>query len=409
MSSLDDVIARVVEDGNCSGCGGCTLLDEGLSMRLSEDGFMRPARTSAARSVSADSVTEFARVCPGRIVSSPRPRGAERHPQLGSSLETWMVWATDPEARFRGASGGVLTALSTWLTATGRASRVLGAGPAADPRRTVSVTITDRETALAAAGSRYAPVAALAAEGVLDPAGAVIAKPCEASALRRLLDGRADEEAPIILSFFCAGTPSQRATDDLVRELGVSDDEELSALRYRGCGWPGRFTASTAAGDVSMDYRTSWGRRLGPTMQWRCKICPDGVGESADLAVCDYWDSDGDGYPRFDEDDGRSGLLVRTERGRRLLHQAFAEGILEGAPVRADAIAAVQPGQTGRRRTLLGRLVGARAGGVRVPRYRGFPLVRLAMTDVVLTLRHARGARRRVRDRRAERRVTGER
>ncbi|WP_218192251.1 Coenzyme F420 hydrogenase/dehydrogenase, beta subunit C-terminal domain [Brachybacterium avium] len=395
--SLDAAVARVVADGNCSGCGACTLLDPGLSMQLSPEGFMRPVRVSRGGSARADPVTEFAEICPGRIVSSPHPDSAERHPQLGSYLEAWSVWATDPDARFRGASGGVLTSLSAWLTQTGRADRVFGAGPDVNPRRTVSVTITDRKTALAAAGSRYAPVAALVSQHVLDPRSAVITKPCEASALHRLLDGREPEERPLILSFFCAGVPSQHATDALVRELGVPDEEDLTALRYRGSGWPGRFTASTASRDVSMDYRTSWGKRLGPTMQWRCKICPDGVGESADLAVCDFWEVDERGYPRFDEDDGKSGLLVRTERGRRLLHDALAEGVLDGAPVRAEGIAAVQPGQTGRRETLFGRLMGARLGGVRVPRYRGFPLARLALIDVRLSIRHARGAFKRVR------------
>lgn len=51
------------------------------------------------------------------------------------------------------------------------------------------------------------------------------------------------------------------------------------------------------------------GDRLGRTMQWRGKICPDGVGGTAELAAFDYWDVDEGGYPVFDENDGRNGLL----------------------------------------------------------------------------------------------------
>lgn len=308
-----------------------------------------------------------------------------------------MVWATDADARYRGASGGVLTALSAWLTESGRANTVVGAGKARDPRRTVSVAITDRETALAAAGSRYAPVATMSSAAVLEAGNAVIAKPCEASALRRLLDEREAVERPLILSFFCAGTPSQLATDDLVRELGVSDETTVSNLRYRGCGWPGQFTVTSDARDYAMDYRTSWGKRLGPTVQWRCKICPDGVGESADLSVCDYWEVDDRGYPLFAEADGRSGLLVRTERGRDLLKEAIEAGVLAGEPLRAEEIAKIQPGQTGRRSTLFLRLLGARMAGLRVPSYSGFPLVRLMPRTFRSNLRILRGSWRRAR------------
>lgn len=152
---------------------------------------------------------------------------------------------------------------------------------------------------------------------------------------------------------------------------------------------------TTEAGEYRTDYRTSWGERLGPAVQWRCKICPDGVGESADLAACDYWETDERGYPLFDEGDGRSGLLVRTERGRRVLHDALEAGVLLGEPLAAEKIAAVQPGQTWRRENLWGRLVGARLGGRRVPRYEGFSLWRFAVQDIRRTVRAIRGSRRR--------------
>ncbi len=401
VESLDDAIAEVVSNGNCSGCGACCLLDPHLAMALDADGYLRPVRSAGGEAASSGRVEEFEQMCPGRLVRSPRPDGASRHPQLGSYLESWAVRAVDPDARYRGASGGVLTALSGWLTSSGRASTVIGAGQATDPRKTVSVEITDRETALASAGSRYAPVATASHRLALEPGAAVIAKPCEASALRRMSETRSMAEPPILLSFFCAGTPSQRATDDLVRDLSEGDKAPVTSVRYRGCGWPGDFTVTTAAGEHTMDYRTSWGDRLGPTMQWRCKICPDGVGESADLSVCDYWDVDERGYPLFEEANGRSGLLVRTERGRALLREALEEGVLVGERLAADRIADVQPGQTGRRRTLLGRLIGTRLAGVKVPAYQGFPLLRLAVENAEASLRTVRGARRRARAMRA--------
>lgn len=410
--ALDRAVARVVRSDNCSGCGACTLLDHGLQMRLDEHGYSRPARVApstapstaargaaraAARGAARGAARTFAEVCPGRRVRAASPPGASRHPTLGPVISSWEAWAADPEVRLRGSSGGTLTALVGWLVETGEVAsvRAVAMDPHA-PRRSVPVTITSRSEALAAAGSRYTPVSVLG-PGPLGAEGAVVAKPCEISAARAL--ARAGEAgAPLLLSFFCAGTPSQAATDDLLAELGVPPGTQLDELWYRGRGWPGAFTARTTSGDtVQASYDESWGQHLGRATQWRCKICPDGVGESADISAADYWRTDERGYPVFTEGAGCSALLARTERGHDLLTRAFEAGVLVGRPLAPDDLARVQPLQVGRRLTLLGRLVGTRAAGRPVPSYRGFGLARLAAPRWLDTARTARASFRRVR------------
>jgi coenzyme F420 hydrogenase subunit beta len=227
----------------------------------------------------------------------------------------------------------------------------------------------------------------------------VVAKPCEIFAARQLARHNPEpDREPLLLSFFCAGTPSQHATESLLVDLGLPDDTQLSDLWYRGRGWPGRFTAQTTEGrQVSASYDESWGRHLGPFTQWRCKICPDGVGESGDISAADFWRSDVHGYPDFTEGDGCSAVLARTSRGHDVLTRAFAAGVLIGHPLDLDALAAVQPLQVSRRITLLGRLTGTVLAGRPVPRYRGFGLLRLAIRQFRPTARTARGSYRRVR------------
>jgi len=399
QARLDRAVGKVVAQGNCSGCGACTLLDPALSMRLQDDGFRRPVRTSTSET-PAGAAARFARVCPGRRTEARTPEGSTRHPLLGPVVSCWRAWAADDELRHRGSSGGTLTALSTWLVETGRVSAVRTArSDREEPRRTVPVTITTREEALASAGSRYGPVAVLG-PGALAPGSAVVGKPCEATAARQLLDmeGAGPEVEPLLLSFFCAGTPSQQATDRLVSDLGLPSGTELDDLWYRGRGWPGSFTAVAADGRrVSTSYEESWGAHLGKATQWRCKICPDGVGESSDISAADFWDTDERGYPVFVENDGCSAIIARTRRGHDLLLEAFAAGVLVGQPLEPDAVARVQPLQTSRRRTLAGRLLGARAAGRTVPRYVGFGLSGFAARDFRETLRTARASFRRVR------------
>ena len=174
------------------------------------------------------------------------------------------------------------------------------------------------------------------------------------------------------------GSLPSRRPDALVTSLGIPAGEELFHLRYRGQGWPGRFTAVSADGrEVSAGYDESWDY-TGPTTQWRCKICPDGVGESSDLAAGDLWRVDDRGYPDFTEGDGISVLIARTARGRDVVERAVAAGVLKVRPVDLRDVVGAQPLQVSRRTTLLARLLGARAAGRPVPRYRGFRLFSLA-------------------------------
>lgn len=394
MSTVRKEVAKVLKADACSGCGVCTLLDGGLSMELNESGYLRPIAANAPDE-RTNAVRVFKRACPGRQVVAKRPKGSFRHPLLGSYFEAWEAWAVDPEIRDRGSSGGVLTAIQGWLLESGIATSLTTA--AADTRRpvrTVPVTITSKAEALATAGSRYAPVG-IGQSATLDSRHAMTAKPCEVAAIRAMA-AEIPDETPILLSFFCAGTPSQHATEQLIRDLGGPDPERVTDLWYRGRGWPGRFTAVSGEGEVSTDYRSSWGEALGPTTQWRCKICPDGIGESADIAAADSWEVSDGGYPVFGEQEGRSALLARTERGLALVLAAQEAGVIELRPLDLAHLAQAQPLQTSRRQYLAGRLLGARLGGRPWPRYKGFGLVRLSMANPRLAVRTLRGTFRRV-------------
>ncbi|WP_223692406.1 Coenzyme F420 hydrogenase/dehydrogenase, beta subunit C-terminal domain [Leifsonia poae] len=421
--ALDAAIDRVVRAGNCSGCGACALLDPGLEMRRTADGFLRPVRRGSAADAQAlpeaaersapvtetpaapvaDAVARFDAACPGATVRAANPVGAVRHPTMGPVVRAWKAWATDSETRHRGSSGGALTAIAAWLLESGEAARMVGAtAEPAEPRRTVSVTILSREQAIAAAGSRYAPTASAAQPAAVQNGSVFVGKPCEASAVRSLIGTRPAVEAtapgldPVILSFFCAGTPSQHATDALVESLGVPAGEPLADLWYRGRGWPGRFTAVRRDGSsADASYDESWGSTLGPAVQWRCKVCADGVGESADITAADFWRADAQGYPVFAEGAGRSALIARTERGYDIVVRAVEAGVISVTPMNIDDLAGVQPLQTTRRGTLAGRLVGARLAGTTVPRYRGFSLTYLALPRLRETFRMAKGTFRR--------------
>lgn len=381
--SIEKAISRVVDRGNCSGCGACTLIDDRVRMDIAKDGFLRPTVADHAE-VRADpqGVELFHQVCPGVGVRAPKRDPRSRVDEVfGTYLEVWEAWASDADIRFRGSSGGVLTALSAWLLETGQAQGVVASAAASSaPSRTVPVTITSRAEALGSAGSRYGPVANLeqAALGATDHV--IVGKPCEISALAQMNEAMGIEEVagPVRLSFFCAGSPSQHATDELVDFLGFVR-EDVASLRYRGDGWPGRFTVTDTAGrEAGLSYDESWGHHLGRNLQWRCKTCVDGTGGHADIAVGDYWRAGPDGYPLFDDDDGVSVVIARTARGEKILQDARAQGVIVMRPLELSKVAAIQPLQVDRKYTLVGRLSARWLALKPPPKYEGYGLLRIS-------------------------------
>ncbi|KRF35053.1 Coenzyme F420 hydrogenase/dehydrogenase, beta subunit C-terminal domain [Nocardioides sp. Soil805] len=389
---LEVEVARVLNNDNCSGCGACALLDPRIVIEDSADGFLRPrvCQPRFESSSSNDLAEQFKSVCPGVGLASPESAG-DSHPTFGRYLGAWEAWAADPEVRRQGSSGGVITALSLGLVEAGEASgtHCVASSPT-KASRTVPITITSRDEALAAAGSRYAPVATLSQwSGAEDQV--LVAKPCEVAAARgyhRVSPGAG--APPLMISFFCAGTPSQHATDRLVTAIG-RDVENLTSLRYRGDGWPGSFAASDIAGTSTLSYEESWGQHLGRDLQWRCKLCVDGTGEFADIAVGDYWKTDAKGFPVFSENDGSSVVIARTPRGLEVLRSAIKSGVIVVRELSLDAVAGVQPLQRQRRAVLSGRLLGRRLAGKVPPHYRGYGLYRGWLSQPVATARTTLG------------------
>jgi coenzyme F420 hydrogenase subunit beta len=235
----------------------------------------------------------------------------------------------------------------------------VGADPEA-PTRNATVISRTPEEVIARAGSRYtassplADILSVVAEG---GRMAFIGKPCDISALRRLArsDAKLAETVPLMLSFFCAGIPSHGGVGRILAQLGV-EPEDIIAFRYRGRGWPGMCAAETKDGRVAeLTYSESWGVHLSKEVQFRCKICPDAVGGVADVACADAWYGDEDGYPAFEEAEGRSLVIARTEVGQRLLERAVEAGEMEVTPLEPSEIDRMQPGQTRRKRLVLAR------------------------------------------------------
>ncbi len=349
-------------------------------MRMAPPGYLRPEQSAP---LAADEEASVAAICPG--LGQRVEAGGRTDPVLwGPYVEAVTGWAADPATRHAGSSGGALSAILAHLLESGAVDAVIQVG--ASPDRAIAnrtVISTDAAGVIAAAGSRYAPSAPL--EGLATLVGgarrhAFVGKPCDAAALRAwaMRDARVAAAFPVILSFFCAGVPSEAGGEAVLAALGTSGDQ-TAAFRYRGNGWPGRATATLRdGGERSMSYHDSWGRILSRHVQHRCKICADGTGNAADIVCADAWEADAEGYPKFEEADGISLIMARTALGARIVAEARAAGAIRTGPFDMTALAAIQPGQRERRRALAARLFALRVLGRPVPDYRGLNILAAA-------------------------------
>lgn len=395
-------VMQVARNGYCTGCGACESIagSDTITMRTSRGGWLRP---TVLKPLSDHACAVIRDVCPGMTVRHERIE-AGHHLLWGPLVAVRAGHSTDPALRRQGSSGGGISAIALHLLESGKVAFVAQiAVSRTDPLANELQISRSRADILRAAGSRYAPSAPLGRLReiiALDQPFAFVGKPCDIAALRRyaLHDARLKANLVCAISFMCAGVPSILGTHELLKKLGTSAGE-LKTFRYRGDGWPGMARAVTRDGRFfQTDYNSSWGTVLNRHLQFRCKICPDGTGEFADIVCADAWYGK-DGYPDFTERDGRSLLLSRTRTGEELVRRTIESGAIEADDLPVDDIAQMQPYQVYRRQVVWGRRLAARLARGSAPAYTNMGLFRAALSarpvsalrDAIGTFRRAKG------------------
>ncbi|WP_271612276.1 Coenzyme F420 hydrogenase/dehydrogenase, beta subunit C-terminal domain [Bradyrhizobium sp. CCBAU 21362] len=253
-------------------------------------------------------------------------------------------WSGEPSVRHKSAAGGTLTALGRYLLTSGRVHAVLHVR--ADDRKpwlTMSTISRTQDEVLRGAQSRYGPSSPLVnVHRLLEERKrfAIIGKPCDISAVRSLgrVDPRVEWLIPYMLTNFCGGVHSAHIAKAVLRHHGV-DELDVALYRYRGEGWPGPLRVQTRDGSVhDLPYPGAWRMgKFGYELPFRCKICPDGVGEVADISVPDGWILR-NGKPVYAEAPGTNVVIVRTPAGEELLRGAVDAAYLEVSPVSVEEI-----------------------------------------------------------------------
>ena len=355
----------------CLGCGACAYIcpDERVKLRDFFEEGIRPVVEAG----DCSGCPVCVEVCPA--VRSDFVAGEE----WGPIEAMWEGYASDAEIRFKGSSGGVLTAIGAYCVEVLGMGGVLHIGQDADdPLRNRTRLSWSREELLAASGSRYSPASLCNGLGLVEQAEApcaVMGKPAEIAAVAkaRRLRPKLNERIGVTLSFFCAETPSTGGTAALLDQMKVAPSS-LRDLRYRGHGWPGHFAPTRKGEDepcARMTYQESWAF-LQAHRPWSVQLWPDGSGELADISCGDPWYEQPDG-----RNPGSSLVVARTARGREIVQGAIDAGYLTLTPAELWKLEGSQSGLLKKKGSVWGRLLAMRMAGLPTPTFSGLRLFKL--------------------------------
>jgi len=372
-------LETIVEQGMCIGCGLCQSIagPTNVRMTMNAEGGERPA---VIGTVSEPTLRLINAVCPGLHVEGyvhetsieANEDPPEVHPIWGPTRWMGTGHAGDPEVRFHASSGGALSALALYLLKTREVDFILHvAASKQQPTRTVRHLSFDAAQVIEASGSRYGPAAPLIDfRSVLDRGQpfAFIGKACDISAIRNYatIDPRVDQLLRYTLNFYCGGVSEFGKTMDYVRKIGLTESD-VSHLRYRVDGCPGPMVIKSHAGAVhSFSYNEMWEDENRWQLQFRCKICPDSLGDLADVTVADVWPG---GKPD-NEGLGFNGFIARTKRGERLLKAAIRDGAITiTEDLDYAGLELAQGSHMLKKQSLTSRLAAMRDAGLIEPRF----------------------------------------
>ena len=414
MSEAPDLQApslqAIVRQGLCAGCGLCESIAgrERVEMAMTTASYMRPQVREELDEATLDKIRA---VCPGITLTGPDPdQVADKgvmHDIWGPIRSIHRGWSTDDEIRFHAAAGGAMTALGCYLLESGKVDAVVHVRASVErPMETDAMVSRTTAELRSGAQSRYGPAAPLRhVERLLDEGIrlAALAKPCDVAAIRNLarVDPRVERQIPYLITIFCGGVPTLQTAERIAGYHGVAA-EEVSLFRWRGEGWPGPTHVETHDGRVfDLSYDKVWYSNDLPwtyDIQFRCKICPDAIGELADVSCPDSWVMV-DGKPIHDEAPGANLFIARTRRGEELVAAAAAAGAIRLEPFSIEELDAQHADHVTRKIENPARVRALGLEGQLQPRFERFRSER--MIEIAGPERDAAaeaGARRRIRE-----------
>jgi coenzyme F420 hydrogenase subunit beta len=336
-------ISEAVNEDMCTGCGFCAGLCPRHAIKMVwKNDFLVP-QTVANDCTNCGVCVD---VCPSK--NSDAVQGAESpgdtvlyDPLLGGYLKAYVGNATDPALKHRASSGGVITALLSYMLDRKLVDGVIvvSSNPK-NPLNAMAIIAKTKEEVLYASGSKYTPVSMHQVIRQImsnkNKKFAFVGLPCHLQALNKAQRKYSKLKTSIVLKIglYCYSTPSLDATRYVLDALKIRK-EQILAIRYRGNGWPGYLTIKLKNGQIQLPFTKYSDSGFSEYFcKKRCILCSDQTAECADLSFADPWTLSSKELNLASEGSlGKSVILVRSGAGQAILNEAANARFLAITPL----------------------------------------------------------------------------
>ena len=319
---------------NCYGCGVCAMscAKKIIELKLNEEGFYEPYITDESKCTDCGLCREVCAFCHEELASKP------------TFVDGYGSWSKTPAVRQKCSSGGTGFEIGKYLIESGY--EVVSVRYGAIKNNAEHYIAHTKEELVQSMGSKYSPSYTAEAFRKIDRKKKylVTGTPCQIDSFRRYTKKFRCEDNFVLMDFFCHGVPSML----LWNKYANWAERKVGKLTY--VSWRNKFTGWHDSWAMAID-----GEKHGDPVNWhdsynllirgkktflnsrlsqgdmfyrmflsdyclgkhcyaKCKY--KHLNSSADLRIGDMW---GDYYK--DNEEGVTGLLVLTEKGKILLNE----------------------------------------------------------------------------------------
>ena len=257
---------------------------------------------------------------------------------VGNYQQCYFTYATDPSFRKQAASGGSVTALLSYLLASGQIDGALVCRTFINENgkiRPEFFIAKNVEELMSSQGSKYMAVffSAQAFPLIRNFAGrlAVVGLPCDITILQRARKNTplVSEKVVLAISLLCGHNSEPILTDRIVDRLRPNGQRLLS-YRYRLGHWRGYLQAEYSNQEQPVikpfSYFSDY-QNLYFFSQRKCHHCSDHTGYNADISAGDIWS-----LRMQQEPIKHTALITRNDFASQVVNEALEKGILTGRP-----------------------------------------------------------------------------
>lgn len=370
-------IENTVKSDLCLGCGICVDACPTNSIKIRTiNGEYRPVVNNNT-CINNKGCHKCSSVCPGLGVNLKKI-GQERfgsqtniryHYLIGWYMAAYSGFALSEETRLHGASGGVLTAILSYMLDQGRISAAAVAyNDLSQPFLNQVRLVHKSDDLYKARSSKYCPVKF---DGIInkikqEPGKVVIVGlPCVIHAFRKAeeKDKKLKESVLGYFGLYCSCNRTFNLTEYVLKKYGVNKDE-LQYFQYRDNGCLGNMVARDNKKQIVIPFQLYYHPLRSFFIPNRCQLCIDHYSELADVSFGDIH------FGKYKEDKiGVNSIVIRNSQFCNIIREACKTGYISLKELSETELIACQASAPKKKTLVGGELRFAKALGNRIPEY----------------------------------------